>query len=65
MHEHDALAHIAGERHLVRHDKHRHALVRQPDPNALAAQQIDEESLVLLCDPNAPAEDEVPADLVW
>lgn len=32
---------------------------------ALAAQAIDPESLVLLCDPLAPAEDDVPADLVW
>ena len=32
---------------------------------ALAAQAIDAESLVLLCDPHAPAEDDVPADLVW
>jgi uncharacterized protein len=29
------------------------------------AQAIQTESLVLLCDPNAPAEDDVPADLVW
>jgi uncharacterized protein YaiL (DUF2058 family) len=32
---------------------------------ALQAQAIQAESLVLLCDPNAPAEDDVPADLVW
>lgn len=32
---------------------------------ALQAQAIQQESLVLLCDPNAPAEDDVPADLVW
>jgi uncharacterized protein len=29
------------------------------------AQTIQPESLVLLCDPNAPSEDDVPADLVW
>lgn len=32
---------------------------------AMQAQAIDEQSLVLLCDPNAPAEDDVPSDLVW
>jgi len=32
---------------------------------ALAAQAIDEEALVLLCDPHAAADDDVPADLVW
>ncbi|MGH8124037.1 MAG: DUF2058 family protein [Rudaea sp.] len=32
---------------------------------ALQAQAIDEHALVLLCDPNAPPEDDVPADLVW
>jgi uncharacterized protein YaiL (DUF2058 family) len=32
---------------------------------ALQAQAVQAESLVLLCDPNAPAEDDVPADLVW
>ncbi|HSE13238.1 MAG TPA: DUF2058 family protein [Rudaea sp.] len=32
---------------------------------ALQAQAIQPEALVLLCDPNAPAEDDVPADLVW
>lgn len=32
---------------------------------ALQARAIDEQALVLLCDPNAPAEDDVPADLVW
>ena len=32
---------------------------------ALQAQAIQPESLVLLCDPNAPPEDDVPADLVW
>jgi uncharacterized protein YaiL (DUF2058 family) len=31
----------------------------------LAAQAIQPDSLVLLCDPNAPAEDDVPADLMW
>ena len=29
VHEHDALAHIAGEGHLMRHDEHGHALVRK------------------------------------
>jgi len=32
---------------------------------ALQAQQIQAEALVLLCDPDAPAEDDVPADLIW
>jgi uncharacterized protein YaiL (DUF2058 family) len=32
---------------------------------ALQAQAIQAEALVLLCDPNAPGEDDVPADLVW
>lgn len=32
---------------------------------ALQAQAIQAESLVLLCDPNAPPEDDVPPDLVW
>jgi uncharacterized protein YaiL (DUF2058 family) len=32
---------------------------------ALQTQAIDAASLVLLCDPNAPSEDDVPADLVW
>jgi uncharacterized protein YaiL (DUF2058 family) len=32
---------------------------------ALQAQSIQAEALVLLCDPNAPAEDDVPPDLVW
>jgi uncharacterized protein YaiL (DUF2058 family) len=32
---------------------------------ARQAQAIQPECLVLLCDPNAPADDDVPADLVW
>ncbi|MBS0590587.1 MAG: DUF2058 family protein [Proteobacteria bacterium] len=32
---------------------------------AVQAQAIDEQTLVLLCDPSAPTEDDVPADLVW
>ena len=32
---------------------------------ALQAQAIQPETLVLLCDPDAPPEDDVPADLVW
>ncbi|MBS0487008.1 MAG: DUF2058 family protein [Proteobacteria bacterium] len=32
---------------------------------ALEAQAIQSDALVLLCDPNAPAEDDVPADLMW
>ncbi len=32
---------------------------------ALAAQAIDEDALVLLCDPHAVDEDGIPADLVW
>jgi uncharacterized protein YaiL (DUF2058 family) len=32
---------------------------------AVEAKAIQEDALVLLCDPNAPPEDDVPADLVW
>jgi uncharacterized protein YaiL (DUF2058 family) len=32
---------------------------------ALQAQAIQSESLVLLCDPNAQVDDDVPPDLVW
>ena len=32
---------------------------------ALQAQEIQSEALVLLCDPHATPEDDVPADLVW
>jgi uncharacterized protein YaiL (DUF2058 family) len=32
---------------------------------ALQVQAIQPECVVLLCDPNAPPEDDVPADLVW
>ncbi|HMM57719.1 MAG TPA: DUF2058 family protein [Rudaea sp.] len=32
---------------------------------ALQAQSIQSDALVLLCDPDAPAEDDVPADLMW
>ena len=32
---------------------------------ALQAQAIQPEALVLLCDPDAAAEDDVPADLMW
>ncbi|MGH8091011.1 MAG: DUF2058 domain-containing protein [Rudaea sp.] len=32
---------------------------------AMQARAIQPESLVLLCDPDAPAEDDVPADLMW
>ncbi|MBS0516189.1 MAG: DUF2058 family protein [Proteobacteria bacterium] len=32
---------------------------------ALQAQEINPQALVLLCDPDAPTEDDVPADLVW
>jgi uncharacterized protein YaiL (DUF2058 family) len=32
---------------------------------AMQAQSIQPESLVLACDPDAPAEDDVPADLMW
>jgi uncharacterized protein YaiL (DUF2058 family) len=31
----------------------------------LQAQAIQPEALVLLCDPNAPTEDDVPADMMW
>lgn len=36
-----------------------------PSDVALAAQAIDPESLVLLCDPDALEDDGVPSDLVW
>jgi uncharacterized protein YaiL (DUF2058 family) len=36
-----------------------------PRETALAAQAIDMDALVLLCDPHAIDEDGVPADLVW
>ncbi len=32
---------------------------------ALLAQEINPDSLVLLCDPDAPGEDDIPDDLVW
>ena len=32
---------------------------------AKAAAEISAEALVLLCDPDAPTEDDVPADLIW
>ena len=32
---------------------------------ALQTQAISADALVLLCDPNAPADDDVPADIVW
>ena len=32
---------------------------------ALQAQAIHGEALVLLCDPDAPADDDVPSDIVW
>lgn len=32
---------------------------------ALEAQAIEPDALVLLCDPHAPSEDDVPADLMW
>lgn len=32
---------------------------------ALSAQAIDADALVLLCDPQADAEDDIPPDLVW
>ncbi|MDR2012836.1 MAG: DUF2058 family protein [Rhodanobacter sp.] len=41
----------------------RYLLVRRE--TALAAQAIDADALVLLCDPNAADEDGVPADLIW
>lgn len=32
---------------------------------AMQAQAIDPSAMVLLCDPNAPPEDDVPPDLIW
>jgi len=32
---------------------------------ARLAQAVTPEALVLLCDPNAPPDDDVPADVVW
>jgi uncharacterized protein YaiL (DUF2058 family) len=48
-----AIVQLAGRYLLVAHDI------------ALQAQAIQPEALVLLCDPNAPTEDDVPADLMW
>ena len=48
-----AVVQLAGRYLLVSHEV------------ALQAQAIQPESLVLLCDPNAPLDDDVPADLVW
>ena len=48
-----AVAQLAGRYLLVERDI------------ALQAQAIQAESLVLLCDPNAPAEDDIPPDLMW
>ncbi|MBS0556066.1 MAG: DUF2058 family protein [Proteobacteria bacterium] len=48
-----AVVQLAGRYLLVGHDI------------ALQAQAIQADALVLLCDPNAPAEDDVPADLMW
>ena len=39
-------------------------LLVTPDVGKAAA-DISAEALVLLCDPDAPAEDDVPADLIW
>lgn len=48
-----AVAQLAGRYLLVERDI------------ALQAQAIQADALVLLCDPNVPAEDDVPADLMW
>lgn len=48
-----AVAQLAGRYLLVTRDV------------ALQAQAIQPDALVLLCDPDAPAEDDVPADLMW
>jgi uncharacterized protein YaiL (DUF2058 family) len=48
-----AVAQLAGRYLLVERDI------------ALQAQTIQPDALVLLCDPHAPAEDDVPADLMW
>lgn len=48
-----ALVQLAGRYLLVTRD------------TALQAQSIQSDALVLLCDPDAPAEDDVPADLMW
>lgn len=52
----------AGELAVAQHNG-RYLLVEREI--ALAAQAIDPDALVLLCDPDAQAEDDVPADLVW
>ncbi|MEP6484286.1 MAG: DUF2058 family protein [Rudaea sp.] len=60
---HDQLAKVnAGELAVVQLAG-RYLLVDRD--TGLKAQAIQAESLVLLCDPNAPPEDDVPADLVW
>ena len=52
----------AGELAVAQHNG-RYLLVEREI--ALTAQAIDPDALVLLCDPNVPAEDDVPADLIW
>lgn len=51
-----------GELAVVQHAG-RYLLV--PRDVGLQAQAIQPEVLVLLCDPDAPAEDDVPADVMW
>ena len=52
----------SGELAVVQHSG-RYLLVTREV--GLQAQAIQPEVLVLLCDPDAPAEDDVPADLMW
>lgn len=51
-----------GELGVVQFGGRYHVVVREV---ALAAQAIDADALLLLPDPSAPADDDIPADLVW
>lgn len=52
----------AGQLAVVQH-RGRYLLVTQAVGEQVRA--ISAEALVLLCDPDAPAEDDIPADLIW
>lgn len=59
----DQLAQVnAGELAIVQH-RGRYLLVTQEVGEQVRA--ISAEALVLRCDPDAPAEDDIPADLIW
>lgn len=52
----------AGQLAVVQH-RGRYLLVTQEVGEQVRA--ISAEALILLCDPDAPAEDDIPADLIW